>query len=262
MSFFTLSDKGLVRPNNEDFVEGLQINWCGPFGNIQSLTALFLADGMGGAAAGEYASMLAVRTVRSRLLNGILNRPYEELLSTDMKQFLNDSYVEANTTIYRKGHEEADLEGMGTTIVSCILFQDQMTVGHVGDSRGYRFRKGKLEPITRDHSLVQELIDEGKITPAEAHTHPNRNIITRALGVDANVKGDCDRIPLQPDDIILLCSDGLHGFAEEGPIRKAFEDFGQPGKVNLSQIAYRLIEVAKYFGGGDNISVALYHHRP
>jgi len=262
MRFFTLSDKGKVRPNNEDFVEGLELSWSGPMGDMQTITALILADGMGGAAAGEFASLLAVRTVRSRLLNGILNRPPEELLNTDLKKFLSDSFEEANSAIYTKGRSDADLEGMGTTIVSTIVYKDQMTIGHVGDSRGYLYRNNNLTQITRDHSLVQELIEEGKITSQEAFTHPNRNIITRALGVDANVVPDSNRIPMLPNDIIMLCSDGLHGFADEGAIKKGFVDFFDGSKLNFQGLAERLIQVAYFGGGGDNISVALYHHQP
>jgi protein phosphatase len=262
MRFYTLSDKGKVRPNNEDYVEGMELSWSGPLGNPQALTSLILADGMGGAAAGEFASLLAVRTVRNKLLNGILNRPPEEILATDLKQFLADCCIEANQAIFHKSREEPELEGMGTTLVTIIVHKESMTIGHVGDSRAYMYRNGKLSQITRDHSLVQELVDEGKITAQQALTHPNRNIITRALGVDPVVKPECDRLPLLPDDVILLCSDGLHGFAEDCTIKKAFQDMVVENKVNFQGLAQRLIEVAYFGGGGDNISVALYHHQP
>jgi len=261
MQFYTLSDKGKVRPNNEDYVEGFQVNWSGPFGTPQSLTSLILADGMGGAAAGEFASMMAVRTVKNRILSGILNQSPEELLNTDMKAFLADAFSEANQSIYQKSREDPEMDGMGTTVVAMLVFKDMVTIGHVGDSRIYLCRNGKVKQLTRDHSLVQELIDDGKITPEQAMTHPNRNVITRALGVDPSVIAECDRFPILEDDVIMLCSDGLHGFAEEGSIKKAFTDFIEGAKVNLPGLAQRLIELAFFGGGGDNVSIALYHHK-
>jgi protein phosphatase len=262
MKFYSLSDKGKVRPNNEDYVEGFQLRWSGPLGNQEVMTALVLADGMGGAAAGEFASVLAVRTVRNRLFTGILNRPPEEVLNTDLKGFLANSFEEANNAIFHKAKEDPELEGMGTTIVTTVIYRDQMTVGHVGDSRGYLFRNGRLSQITRDHSLVQELLDEGKITHDQALTHPNRNIITKALGVDPQVVPDTDRMPILPDDIVFLCSDGLSGFADEGGVKKAFKDLGTAPNVDLPALADRLLQLAMFGGGGDNISIALYLHQP
>ena len=204
-----------------------------------------------------------MKTVKTKLIQGIFNRPPEELLNTDLKAFLHESFLEANKAIFQKGRQEPDMEGMGTTIVTMLVHKEFITIGHVGDSRGYLYRNGKLKAITRDHSLVQELIDDGKITQEQAAIHPNRNVITRALGVDAEVVPDTDRFPILEGDTFLAASDGLVGFTEESAIKKAFVDFVVEGKSpDLPGLANRLLELAFFGGGGDNISIALYHHKP
>ncbi|MBF0503093.1 MAG: Stp1/IreP family PP2C-type Ser/Thr phosphatase [Candidatus Riflebacteria bacterium] len=262
MHFLTISDRGLVRSNNEDYVEGVQIRWSGPLGKVQDITALLLADGMGGAAAGEFASMLAVRTTKDKLFEGILNRPPEELLHTDLAEFLGKCFRQANEAIYQKSRENIDMEGMGTTIVAALIHEGIMTIGHVGDSRAYMLIEGNFRQITRDHSFVQELVDQGKITPEQAKQHPNRNVITRALGVSAEVEPDCKRHELQKGDLLMICSDGLTGFAEDLDIARICKDAVAEKPIDLSALGNKLIELAKIGGGGDNVSVALYYHDP
>ncbi|MFZ2959331.1 MAG: Stp1/IreP family PP2C-type Ser/Thr phosphatase [Candidatus Ozemobacteraceae bacterium] len=262
MQFVTISDKGLVRPNNEDYLEGAQIRWSGPFGKVEEVTVLILADGMGGAAAGEYASMLAVRTTKDKVFEGILNRPPEELLRADLNAFLSTCFKKANSTIYQTSRENPDMEGMGTTIVAALIYEGIMTLGHVGDSRAYMVRGGTFRQITRDHSFVQELIDQGKITPEQARQHPNRNVITKALGVSSEVEPECKRYPLEQGDLLLICSDGLSGFAEDQDIGRMCKEAVTQTPVDLSALGNKLIELAKFGGGGDNVSVALYYHNP
>ena len=260
MNFYTLSDKGKVRPNNEDYAESLQLKWCGPLGNKITLTALILADGMGGAAAGEYASMLAVKTVKERMVEKLFAQQPEELLNSDKTIFLEECFKDANAAIYKEASGNPDKEGMGTTIVSGIIYRNLLTLSHVGDSRAYRFRQGKFEAITKDHSYVQELIDQGRLTEQEAFTHPQRNVITRALGVSAEVKVDGKNMTLEPGDLILICSDGLCGFVEDSALKKITTDNFKPEGTDLRHLAETYLRAAYLNGGGDNISISLYQH--
>lgn len=260
MNFFTISDRGLVRPNNEDYLEALQLRWSGPLGSHKRISAVILADGMGGAAAGEFASMLAVNTTKKKIIEGIMLQSPEELLNSDHGEFLKKCFVEANSAIWKRSREEPDLDGMGTTIVTAFIVEDQMTLAHVGDSRAYMLREGKFKQVTRDHSLVQELLDQGRINAEQARSHPNRNVITRALGVSPEVEVETQKMVLYQKDLILLCSDGLSGFAEDVSISKICRDHMEEPRPDLVSLGNKLIELAKFGGGGDNVSVGLYCH--
>lgn len=260
MDFITLSHKGMVRPNNEDSVEAVRIVSSGPNGPFLDVLALILADGMGGAMAGEFASSLAIKTVKSDFLKNVLGQPPENLLHADMSKFLTDCFQQANSIIYQKSKENPDFQGMGTTIVTGIVYRDQLLMGHIGDSRGYLYRASVLEQVTHDHSMVQELVDRGELTRDAAFSHPNRNIITRAVGVDPFVEGEFKKVPLAKGDIVLLCSDGLCGLADDHAIEKIVRDFVGSEETNLMVLANRLIETANLLGGTDNVSVALYRH--
>lgn len=259
MDFFTLSHKGMVRPNNEDSVEAIQIKITGINGPSLNVLAMILADGMGGAAAGEFASAMAIKTVKWNLLKGILEQPPEDLLNSDLPKFLGQCFCESNEAIYRQAQSNPDFHGMGTTIVTGIIHRDVLVLGSIGDSRAYLLRAGVLEHLTHDHSLVQEMIDRGELTRDQAFTHPSRNVITRALGVDPTVEGDCRRLDLMHGDVVLFCSDGLCGFVEDRYIEKAIRDHLGDGGT-LATLGQRLIDMANACGGGDNISVALYRH--
>lgn len=260
MNFFTLSDRGLVRPNNEDYLEALQLCYSGPLGASKRISAVILADGMGGAAAGEFASMLAVRTTKDKIIEGIMLKTPEELLNSDHGEFLRKCFTDANAAIWKRSREEPDLDGMGTTIVTAFIVEDQMTLAHVGDSRAYMLREGKFKQVTRDHSLVQELIDQGRITHEQARSHPNRNVITRALGVSPDVEVETQKMILYHKDLLLLCSDGLTGFAEDLLISNLCKEAMEAPRPNLSGLANQLIDLAKVGGGGDNVSIGLYCH--
>lgn len=261
MSFYTLSDKGKVRPNNEDYAESLSLKFCGALGNRIELTVLILADGMGGAAAGEFASMLAVKTVKENVVKNLFEKQPEELLNSDKTYFLEECFNKANDAIYAEACRNPDMEGMGTTIVSGIVYRNSISLAHVGDSRCYRFREGKLTPLTRDHSLVQEFVDAGRITADEAFVHPQRNVITRALGIGEEIKVDRSNVVLDQGDLILMCSDGLCGFVDSQSLQNVVARNYSATGTNLAEMAERLIQAAYLNGGGDNITVCLYQHQ-
>jgi PPM family protein phosphatase len=201
-----------------------------------------VADGMGGAQAGEVASQLAVDAFAQGLPDG--GSPEERLA---------DRVREANARIHELSRSEAEHAGMGTTLTSALLDSDAVAIAHVGDSRAYLFRDGELRRLTRDHSLVGELVEQGKLTEAQAEEHPQRSIITRALGPEATVQVDTWSYPVRDRDLLLLCSDGLTSMiGEEGVGRVLAASRG------LSQTADRLIDEANAAGGRDNITVVLF----
>ena len=260
MRFFTLSDKGKVRPNNEDYAESMALQYCGPLGNRIEITALILADGMGGAAAGEYASMLAVKTVKENLVKNLFEKQPEYLLNSDKTVFLEECFDKANKAIFDQASQNPDMEGMGTTIVVGLVYRDSLALAHVGDSRCYRFRTHELTALTRDHSLVQEFVDAGRITAKEAFSHPQRNVITRALGIGEKTQVERKNMILEKGDLLILCSDGLCGFVEDESLTQVVSAVYQPEGTDLELLANNLIKAAYLGGGGDNISVCLYQH--
>ena len=189
-----------------------------------------------------------------------MNQPPEELLNANHGEFLTKCFVEANGAIFKRSREEPDLEGLGTTIVTAVVVDDHMTLAHVGDSRAYLLREGKFKQVTRDHSVVQELVDQGKLTPEQARMHPHKNVITRALGVSPEVEVDTQKMLVYHKDLVLLCSDGLTGFAEDADISRICRDHMEEPRPNLPMLGSKLIELAKIGGGGDNVSVGLYCH--
>lgn len=226
------TDTGQVRKANEDSF------YVGD-------TIYAVADGMGGHLAGEVASQLALE-------------PIEEL---DGKVFadpsaasdaLTDAIVKANRRVARQAADDSRFRGMGTTLTAALLENRRLHLGHVGDSRGYLLRNGDLRQITDDHTLVQHLIDEGQITKEEAATHPQRSIITRAIGVAPHVEVDTMSIDLQEGDIVLLCSDGLTGVVSEEQIQRCLES-DQSDDATVAS----LIGLANDNGGPDNITVLL-----
>lgn len=260
MNFYTISDKGKVRPNNEDYAESFNIKWVGPLGNLIDLTALILADGMGGAAAGEFASMLAVKTIKEQIVTNLFTKLPEDLLNSDKTIFLEKCFIESNKTIYNEAEADSTKRGMGTTIIGGIVYRNLLSLAHVGDSRAYRLRNNELTHLTKDHSLVQELVDKGNITMDEAFVHPDRNVITRALGVSPDVKVDKKNVILENNDLIMICSDGLCGFVEDNAIHKIISDQYKPSGTDLKLTADNLLKAAYLNGGGDNITICLYQH--
>jgi PPM family protein phosphatase len=201
-----------------------------------------VADGMGGAQAGEVASALAVEEFEHELPD---EGSAEERLSTRIR--------EANRRIYERSRVEHEHAGMGTTLTAVYVDDDDLAVAHVGDSRAYIFRDGTLTRLTQDHSLVEELVRQGKLTEEQAAEHPQRSIITRALGIELDVEVDTWTYPVRAGDVVLLCSDGLTSMIDEDRIVEILS-----GEPILDRAAERLIKAANDAGGRDNITVVLF----
>ncbi|HEX8752689.1 MAG TPA: Stp1/IreP family PP2C-type Ser/Thr phosphatase [Solirubrobacterales bacterium] len=202
-----------------------------------------VADGMGGAQAGEVASKAAVESFDRELPQA----PPEELL--------RETIQAANRTIHEHARSDPNLAGMGTTTTAAYVDpeSEEVAIGHVGDSRAYRLRAGKLERLTRDHSLVEEMRRKGQLTDAQAEDHPQRSIITRALGPEPEVEVDLQTVPAQPGDVFLLCSDGLTTMLDEGHVARIL------GRAtSLDSAARALVDEANRAGGRDNITVVLF----
>ncbi len=261
MSHFTLSHTGLVRSNNEDYADSFNISWCNLKGDCLAITVLIIADGMGGAAAGEFASKLAVTTVKENLLKDLFSHETTYFIDNDRTEYLDNYIQTANQAIHDKASSTLEMKGMGTTIVTGIIYRNSLALTHVGDSRAYKFSNKKLNKLTLDHSLVQEFINAGQIKEEEAFEHPQRNIITRALGMKPSIKVDKKNLPLNYGDIIMLCSDGLCGFATDEEIEEVLlTNYSKKGPNDLKALSEAMIELACKNGGGDNISVCFYEH--
>jgi serine/threonine protein phosphatase PrpC len=222
------SDLGRQRQGNED--------------NFFVRAPLFVvADGMGGAQAGEVASEIAVRSFDDELPNGSRAEALVRIIE------------EANKRIHDRARSDDSLHGMGTTTTAAYVDDDEVVIAHVGDSRAYLLRKGELIRLTKDHSLVGELVARGKLTEEQAEQHPQRSVITRALGPEANVQVDIDIFPAKAGDLFLLCSDGLTSMVHEPKLRPLFEEAD-----SLEVLGKRLIDAANAAGGRDNITVILF----
>jgi len=227
---FHRTDPGRQRRGNEDA--------------LYSRAPLFVvADGMGGAQAGEVASGVAVETLGRGLPDG--GGPPQELLARRVS--------EANTAIYDLARKDAKRAGMGTTLTAVYVGEDEAAVAHVGDSRAYLLRDGELRRLTDDHSLVEELMRQGKLTPEEASDHPQKSIITRALGPEPAVDVDRQTVPLRDGDVFLLCSDGLTSMIDEDAIARVLEQ-----ARSLTEAGDALVAAANAAGGRDNITVVLF----
>ncbi len=202
-----------------------------------------VADGMGGAQAGEVASHMAVEVLEQGLPDGV----------GSIEERLRARVSEANTRILELAQSDDQLAGMGTTLTAAYVGEDDLTVAHVGDSRLYRLREGELERLTDDHSLVEELVRQGKLTPEEADEHPQRSIITRALGAEPGVEADSRTWPARADDVYLICSDGLTSMVPEAHVAQVIQ-----GAPSLAAAGRTLIDAANEAGGRDNITVVLF----
>ena len=229
------SDVGLRRTNNEDtFVVSPERGLC------------LVADGMGGAAAGELASRIFTDTALE-IFSTATSRSEKETL-----QLVQRTFAWANERVLSHVKENAHHKGMGCTAELVAFSDDGFVLGHMGDSRTYRLRNGQLKQLSKDHSFVQEQIDQGLITLAEARNHPMRNIILRAVGVKESVALDLVRGKTTPGDLLLLCSDGLTDMVDDTLILEVLSS-----TIVLSQKAEKLVELAKSAGGYDNVTVVL-----
>jgi len=225
-AFGERTDVGRGRPENEDS------HLVDPEDGLYAV-----ADGMGGHRAGEVASATAIDALKTAYLGG---------------QRLDEAVGAANAAVFAKAAEDAALRGMGTTLTAIALHDSTAELGHVGDSRAYLMRDGAVTQVTEDHSLVEQLVREGRLTPEEAQNHPQRAIITRALGVDVDVQVDTYRIDLKPGDRLLICSDGLTNMLSDDTIAQTLRRHADP-----QQAADTLVDMANQAGGDDNITVVL-----
>ena len=234
------TDPGLVRKNNEDAVAfDVDIGLC------------LLADGMGGYNAGEVASGMAVAFINSEM-GRWLSQAGLQATAKEVRRALEICVDNANHSIFNAACSNHHYAGMGTTLVVGVFQDNRLMLGHIGDSRCYRFRGQLLEQITKDHSLLQEQIDAGLLTPMQALTALNKNLITRALGVEDEVLVDINEYRLEPGDIYLMCSDGLSDMLRDVSIAVILG-----GACTLKQKALQLVAAANECGGRDNISVLL-----
>jgi PPM family protein phosphatase len=245
-----LTDTGKVREHNEDTIA------VDP-----DIGLLVLADGMGGYNAGEVASGIAVKTivnlVKEQVEREDLNVQDREAGLSRPTIILRDAIHRANKIIYQTARTQPQCEGMGTTVVAALFFDNKITVAHVGDSRLYRQRAGgdKLEQVTMDHSLLQELVDRGFYSAEEAQRAANKNYVTRALGVEPNVEVEIQEVPVAKGEVYILCSDGLSDMVEDEDIHLTINTFS----ANLDTVAKQLIQLANDNGGRDNVSVVMAH---
>lgn len=241
-----LTHVGSVRDHNED---AISID--------ESLGLAVLADGMGGHRGGEMASAMTVSTIVDVLgmkLKKTGSGETDEATGYSRESLaVHDAITLANTNVHDASNANPQYRGMGTTVVVVLFYDNRLTVAHVGDSRCYRLRDGELEQITRDHSLMQELVDRGFYTPDQARKSHNKNLVTRAVGTEPSVHIDVEEDVVQLDDIYLLCSDGVTDMIEDSLIKETILKCG----ADLSRAAAELIREANDHGGKDNISAIL-----
>lgn len=246
LTFVGKTDTGRVREHNEDTIA-----------SDVDAGLLVLADGMGGYNAGEVASGIAVKTITNLVREGLAREDLGAIdRSTGLTRpsiVLRDAITRANKIIYQTARSQAECEGMGTTVVAALFYDNRISIAHVGDSRLYRQRGSEIAQVTMDHSLLQELVDRGFYSPEEAQRAANKNYVTRALGVEPQVEVEVQEHPVDKGDVYILCSDGLSDMVEDEDIRLTISTFG----ANLDTVAKQLIQLANENGGRDNVSVVL-----
>jgi len=243
----SLSHPGMVRTHNEDsvFVDG-------------EAGLAVLADGMGGYSAGEVASGIAVNVISTGMLQELNSG--RELSKVDIASglthaalLLQQQIALANKGIYEAAQQRPECAGMGTTLVATVFFQNRVSIGHIGDSRCYRLRADRFEQLTHDHSLLQEQIDSGMLTQEQAKYSLNKNLVTRALGIEAVVPADIAEYRVEAEDVYVLCSDGLTDMVDAEVVREIVA----AKRSDLAEAAAELIDVANQNGGRDNVSVVV-----
>lgn len=237
MKIVAKTDIGLKRESNQDSYAAGELP--------DSVAWAVVCDGMGGAAGGNYASSTAVKVISERITSS-----YRAGMSTSsIRNMLTSAIAAANISVYDMSKTNAELAGMGTTVVVSIVVDNTVYIAHAGDSRAYILSDGSLKQLTKDHSVVQEMVDHGRLTPDEAKVDPRKNIITRALGVASELRIDFDIEDIGENDVLILCTDGLTNYVEPQEIYELTDD----GK--FYEYAERLVIRANENGGGDNITV-------
>lgn len=240
INLLTVTDTGLRRQMNQDCLA------CSAPGQ-QPVWAV-VCDGMGGHAAGNIAADTACRALSAALEHGLR----EEMSARSVSLLLETAVENANAAIFAQAAADPALKGMGTTVVAAALLQNTLYLCHAGDSRAYLVREGECLLLTKDHSVVQHLIDQGEITPRQAQNHPDRHLITKAVGVENNrVAPDFNVYDLRPGDMVLLCTDGLHGLVPHRELADLCSRAAEAGEAGL------LAQRANELGGSDNISAVL-----
>ncbi|NND65477.1 MAG: Stp1/IreP family PP2C-type Ser/Thr phosphatase [Gammaproteobacteria bacterium] len=246
VEYIELSDTGMVRDHNEDAVAA-----------DLDVGLLILADGMGGYNAGEVASSIAVKItadiVRTRMINEDDDGIDPESGLTRPSIILRDAIAQANKVIYQTAQSKTQCEGMGTTVAAVLFYDNRVSLAHVGDSRIYRLRNRRFEQVTQDHSLLQELIDRGFYSREEAERSLNKNYVTRALGVEPQVDVEVREENVLPDDLYILCSDGLSDMVDDEDIHLTISTFN----ASLEMVGKHLIQLTNDNGGKDNVSIML-----
>ena len=239
MKAFSITDIGMKRHMNQDYVFASE-NAVGKFPNL-----FIVADGMGGHKAGDYASRVCVQTMIGSIKNSVL-KTYIGVLE--------EAIGVANKRIFEDAAGNSDLEGMGTTLVAAVILEDNVLyVANVGDSRLYLIDEEEIKQITEDHSLVEEMVKNGELERSEVKFHPNRNVITRAIGTSKHVVADYFEVQLKPGDKILLCSDGLSNMLEDREMQYIVNHYSN----DIAKASEALIKKANISGGKDNISAVL-----
>lgn len=239
MKIVARTDVGLLRDNNQDAYAAFELT--------ESAALTVVCDGMGGAAEGALASSRAIRSIKEL----IADRYFDGMSDLSVKSLMISAIENANSGIYELSLANPDCAGMGTTVVAAIIANGYVYVAHAGDSRAYKISDGSLIQLTTDHSVVQRMVENGEITKEEAKDHPDKHIITRALGVDETIKVDFCQEPFEDGDKLILCSDGLTNYVSGEDILRLTEDGCYYDYAN------RLVNLANQNGGGDNITVVV-----
>ena len=237
MKVYAKTDIGKTRESNQDAFDTGYFN----DGTVWAV----VCDGMGGVSGGQVASSLCI----DKTVNAIKRSYRENMTVNNAKNMLVSAINAANSYVFDESLKDRDLKGMGTTIVAVVIVNNIAVVAHVGDSRAYIIND-TINQITKDHSFVQLLVDNGRITPEEAENHPDKNIITRAIGIEGFVDVDVDIVDIKDEDILLLCTDGLNGYVKDDDILKTVKEYGDSSTE-------KLVETANLNGGHDNITVVL-----
>ena len=238
---FAATDKGKKRAANQD----------GFYTSDTPYPLFVLCDGMGGHASGDIASQSCIESVKSYIeASNSVN-----LTDETIEMALSNALKHANEIVYSRSLQSEELKGMGTTADVAVVIFDTLYVSHVGDSRVYLLHGGELKCITKDHSLVQKMVDQGLLTADQARVHPNRNVITRALGTEEEIESDFLKVKLSSGDIILMCSDGLHSMLSDMEIKRLLISDATPQGV-----VQNLIDKANENGGDDNITAIVVHN--
>lgn len=231
------SHPGRVRSSNQDAF------LCGKL--TETTAFAVVCDGMGGANGGNIASSIAMRCIADRLVED-----YRESATPEaVRELLEEAIADANGEVFRTAREDAELFGMGTTVVAAIATTEAVYIAHVGDSRAYMITPRDIEQITRDHSVVQDMVDKGQITAEQAKTHPQKHFLTRALGVEPEMECTFTRVAFPEDGTLLICTDGLSNLVASEMIQSLVRTF------SFADIPMKLVTTANLAGGSDNITV-------